>query len=173
MEVTVVGIEDKIDELLLCLDEDARHIQQSLSRLDKLRAFVVKRDDASLGKLLESIQGESDSYSANELKRQSIRKELAAALDCNLRQMTLSRIEYELSGVKKAQVAERKAKLRSLTDELKKAHLGTMLLLSDCARFNNVLLKSVFDFGRTGTVTYNSNGSTKRQTDTAFVNLQF
>ena len=74
---------------------------------------------------------------------------------------------------RKAQVAEKKAKLRSLTNELKEEHLSTAMLLSDCARFNSLLLKSVFDLGKTETVTYNSNGSTKRQTDTAFVNLQF
>jgi len=45
------------------------------------------------------------------------------------------------------------------------------LLLSECARFNNLLLKSIFDLGKTGAVYYNSNGATKQQTDMAFVNL--
>ena len=166
------GDPDKIDGLLVVLDKDIEHIQASLSQLSELRSLVIKRDDASLAKLLESIQAESDSYAANELKRQSIRKELATAFGCNLKQMTLSRLEATLSEEKKAQVAWRKDKLRSLIEELEKEHLSVALFLSECARFNNLLLKSIFDLGRTGMVYYDSDGSTRQQTDTAFVNLQ-
>ena len=142
---------DKVDELLAVLDKDIEHIQRSLSRLNELRRLVIKRDDTALGKLLESIQAESDSYRSHELKRQSARKELAIAFGCSLKQMTLSRLEGVLSG----------------------EHLGTALLLSECARFNNVLLKTILDLGKTETVHYNCNGATSRQTETAFVNLQF
>lgn len=164
---------DKVDELLVVLDEDIRNTQQSLSRLNELRSLVVKRDDASLAKLLENIRNESDSYAANELKRHSIRKELAVALNCNLEQVTLSRLEALLPAEKRVQVAKSKVQLRSLTKELKKEYLSTALLLAECARFNNLLLRSIFDLGKTGTITYGCDGHTKRQDEMAFVNLQF
>jgi sugar-specific transcriptional regulator TrmB len=171
------GLQEKVsngvDELLAVLDKDVQHIQESLSRLNELRSLVVKHDNTALGKLLESIQAESDSYKCNELKRQSIRRELATAFGCSLEQMTLSVLEAELTGEKKAQVAKRKAMLKLLTGQLKKEYLSTSLLLSDCVRFNNVLLKSIFELGKTGTITYDSNGFTKRQTDSEFVNLRF
>ncbi len=173
MKAAAIVVEDKVDELLIVLDKDIQHMRESLSRLDEMRSLVVKRDEAALSKLLESIQAESDSYRSHELKRQSIRKELAAALDCSFEQMTLSRLEATLVGEKKAQVTERKVKLRTLTEELKKEHLSTAMLLSDCARFNSVLLRSIFDIGKTGMVYYSSDGAAKRQSDTAFVNLQF
>jgi len=173
MKATAIAIEDKVDELLVFLDRDIQHIQESLLKLNELRRLVIKRDDAALGKLLESIQAEADSYRRHELNRQSIRKELANALGCNLKQMTLSTLEASLPKGKKAQVTQRKAKLRSLIKELKKEHLSTALLLSECARFNKLLLKSIFDVGKTEVVYYDSNGATRRQTDTAFVNLQF
>jgi hypothetical protein len=173
MKATAIEIEDKVDELLAFLDEDSRHIQESLLKLNELRSLVIKRDNTALGKLLESIQTESDSYRSHELKRQSIRKDLANSLGCNLEQMTLSRLEANLPKEKKDQVTLRKTKLKSLINELKKEHLSTTLLLSECARFNNMLLKSIFDLGKTDVVYYDSNGATKRQTDTAFVNLQF
>jgi len=173
MKATVVEIQDKVDELLVILDKDIQHIQESLSRLNELRSLVIKRDDADLGRLLERIQYESDSYRSHELKRQSIRKELATALDCDLKQMTLTKLEEVLPEEKKAQVTERKGKLRLLTGELKKEYLSTTMLLSDCARFNSLLLKSIFDLGKTGMVYYNSNGAAKRQIDAAFVNLEF
>ena len=173
MKEAVIEIEDKIDELLTCLDKDIQHIQECSLRLNELRSLVVKRNDTSLGKLLETIRIASDSYRSCESQRQSIRKELATAFGCDPEQMTLSRLEAALPKEKKAQVAGRKAKLRVLTEELKKEHLSTALLLSDCARFNSLLLKSIFDLGGTGVAYYNSNGATKRQTDTAFVNLRF
>jgi hypothetical protein len=173
MKATAIEIEDKVDELLAVLDKDSRHIQESLLKLNELRSLVIKRDDAALGKLLESIQTEPDSYRSHELKRQSIRQDLANALGCNLEQMTLSALEASVAKEKKAQVTRRKAELESLIKELKKEHLSTALLLSECTRFNNLLLKSIFDLGKNDVVYYNSNGATRRQTDMAFVNLQF
>lgn len=194
MKTTAIEIEDKVDpvrdprledsglqekvsnwvnELLAVLDRDIQHLQESLSRLNELRSLIVKHDNTALGKLLENIQAESDSYKCNELKRQSIRSKLAAAFGCNLEQVTLSALEAELTGEKKAQVAQRKATLKLLTGQLKKEHLSTSLLLSDCVRFNNVLLKSIFELGKSGTITYDSNGFTKRQTDSGLVNLRF
>ena len=173
MKKGTIEIENKVDQLLVVLDRDIRHMQESLSRLDELRGLVVKRDDASLGKLLESIQSESNSYKNNELKRQLLREELAIALDCSLGQMTLSRLEAELSEGKKTEVAERKTKLQTLAKKLKKEHLSTVMLLSDCARFSSLLLKSIFELGGTGVMTYSPRGFAERQTNTAFVNLQF
>lgn len=173
MTATAIEIGHKIDELLLCLDKDIEHVRESLSLLNELRRLVIKRDDASLGKLLESIQTESDAYKSQELKRQTIRRELALALGCGPEQVTLSTLESVLAEEEKAQVAQRKAELKALIKELRKEHLSTALLLSECARFNRLLLKSILNFGKTGTVYYDSNGSTKQQGDTAFVNLQF
>ncbi|MHC4544309.1 MAG: hypothetical protein ACYSYL_07245 [Planctomycetota bacterium] len=173
MKATAISIEDKVDELLVILDEDIRNIQRSLSRLNELRSLVIKRDDVALGKLLELIQGESEGYRNHELKRQSIRKELASTLGFGLAQMTLSTLEACLSKEKKEQVSKRKMKLKSMIKELRKEHLSTALLLSECARFNRMLLKGVFNLGNTRTVYYGSNGATKQQSDMAFVNLQF
>lgn len=173
MKTTAVGIEDKVDKLLVCLDKDIQHIEQNLSQLNELRGLVIKRDDVALGKLLEGIQARADSYKNHELYRQSIRKELASAFGCNPEQMTLSVLEATLPKAKRIQITQMKAKLRSLIEGFKKEHLSTALLLSECARFNNLLLKSIFDIGKTETVYYNSNGATRRQSDMTFVNLQF
>jgi len=173
MKTAVVEIEQKVDELLACLEIDIRHIEESLIRLNELRSFVIKRDDTALGRLLESIRSGSEDYRNNEARRQSIRKELADALDCEQKQMTLSVLESHLHGPKSRLVHQAKNKLKSLTLELRKEHLSTALLLAECARFNNTLLRSVFEIGKTGVVCYNSNGSTKRQIDTALVDMKF
>ena len=173
MKIAEFEIEDKVDELLAVLDKDIEHIQQNISYLNELRSLVIKRDGVALSKLLERIQSETNSYKDHQLKRRSIRKKLASIFDCDFEQMTLSKLETNLPEEKKAQVTIRKTKLKTLVKELKKEHISTALLLSECARFNNLLLKSIFRLGESGTVTYNSSGTTKRQNDTAFVNLRF
>jgi hypothetical protein len=172
MKASAVEIEGKVDQLLVCLDKDTQHIQESLLQLDEMRKLVIKRDEAALGKLLESIQADADCYRQHELNRKSIRKELADCLGCGLEQMTLSALQASLPEEKKDQVAQMKTRLRSLCAELKKEYLSTVLLLSECARFNNLLLKSIFDLGKADSIQYNPNGAAKRQIETAFVNLQ-
>ncbi len=173
MNNAAIEIEDAVDKLLAVLDEDIRHIRESLSTLDDLRHSVIKRDDVSLRKLLEGARSESSGYRNNEAKRRLLREELAIVLDCAPGQMTLSRLETELSGEKKAHVAERKITLRTLIGKLRTEHVSTMMLLSDCARFNGMLLKSVLQLGGTGEITYSPQGSVQRRIDTVFVDSQF
>ena len=172
MNAAVVSIEDKIDRLLVCLDRDVQHMQESLQQLNEMRRLVIKRDEAALGKLLEGIQTGAGCYRDHELNRKSIRKELADSLGCDFEQMTLSALQECLPETKKDQVTQMKTKLISLSSELKKEYLSTALLLSECARFNNLLLKGIFNLGKTESVHYKSNGETRRQIDMAFVNLQ-
>ena len=172
MKDTSAPIEDKVDRLLVCLYRDVEHMQESLQHLDEMRRLVIKRDEAALGKLLENIQDASDGYRNHELTRKSLRKELAESLGCDIEQMNLSALESCLPEAEKNRITEIKAKLRSLSAELKKEYLSTALLLSECARFNNMLLKGILGLGKTESVHYKSNGQTRRHIDTAFVNLQ-
>ena len=173
MESVIPGIEMKVDGLLAVLDEDIRHVRQSLSRFDELRSLVVKRDQAALGKLLDRIREESHEYSTNESKRESMRRGFAAALECEVSDMTLSRLELVLDDAKRIEVAQRKAELRSLTEELKTEYMRTAMLLSDCARFNRSLLRGILELGNTGAATYGSDGATRVQGDSVFVSLEF
>lgn len=165
-------IEEKVDELLACLDIDARQMQESLSHLNELRSLVIKRDETALGRLLESIRAGSGSYADHELDRQSKRKELANMLDCKLEQITLSELALRVPQGTRERVSAMQTKLGSLAEELRKEHVSTSILLCECARFNSLLLRSVFDIGHTGAVYYNSNGATKRHVDTTLMNFE-
>ena len=173
MSYSKIEIENAVDKMLTVLDEDIRHIRKSLATLDNLRQSVIKQDEASLRKLLEDAQSDSGSCKNRETRRRMLREELAIAMDCPPGQMTLSRLETELSGTRRAHVADRKLTLRNLIEKLRTEHAATMMLLSDCARFNGMLLKSVLQLGQTGEITYSSQGSVQRQINTAFVDSQF
>jgi len=173
MEATTSVAQEKVDELLVVLDSDIRHIRECLASLNELRSSVVKRDDAALARLLDRIRIESDGYRANELKRQSIRKELAPILGCSVEQMTLSRLETVLPKETGAQISRIRAELKPLVNEFKKEHLSTMLLLSECARFNGLLLASILDLGKTEMLVYSPKGAASQQADNVFVNFRF
>jgi hypothetical protein len=162
-------VSNRVNELLTVLDRDILYIQDSLSALNELRSLVIKRDDAALSELLQKIQSKKDNYAANDSQRRSIQKDLAEAFSCSVEQMTLSALEFTLQGEQKAQVAKIKAKLKDLIKELKKEHLSTTLLLSDCIRFNNLFLKAIFDFGKNKKIMYGPSGQTKRQIDTTLI----
>ena len=172
MNATSISIEDKVDYLSSVLDRDIEHIQASLLRLNELRGFVIKRDDVALTRLLGDIKADLDSYAANESERFSIQKELAGVLGCEPEQVTLSRLESILPKEKAIGLKERKEKLRSLAKELKKEYSSTAILLSDCMRFNKLLLRSIFKIGKTEAVVYSADGRAKQQAETAFVNVQ-
>ena len=173
MKIAEAEIKDKVDELLAVLDKDIEHMQQDVSYLNELRGLVIKRDGTALSKLLEHIQSETNSYKDHQLKRRSIRRELAGIFDCDFEQMTLSNLEARLPEDERTQVIIRKTKLKELVKELKKEHISTALLLSECARFNSLLIKSILGLGESKTVTYTSSGVTKRQSETKFVSLRF
>jgi hypothetical protein len=172
MKTRETVIQNKIDELLAVLDKDIDQLSESLSRLNELRTATIKRNDSLLGKLLEDVQTKSESYKNQTSKRQKLIRDLASALGCHFEELTLSKLEGFLRGEQKDLLTERKDKLRSVTKKLKNEHTATMRLLFECARFNRLLLKGIFNNDMTGTVTYDSGGSSEFRSDMAFVNLK-
>lgn len=172
MKTITIEIEEKVDALLTCLDKDIQLLQEGLSRLDELRRLVIKRDDAALGKLLEQIQGEVNQYRRHEQNRQSTRLELATVLGHEPNQTTLTALQTIVPKERKEKITEKKEKIRSLVETFRKEHLKTVILLSECSRFNNMLLKSLFNLSKVENFSYSSNGSAKRQTDVALFNIQ-
>ena len=172
-EISEREIEDCVDQLLVVLDKDMEYLEDNISRLNELRSLVVKQDCDALNQLLRNIQSETKTYHQNELKRQILRKKLAAVFNCSPEKITLTRLETSLTNSKSTEVTKRKTRLQELTRLLKKEYAGTQFLLVDCTRFNRLLLKSIFDAGQSENIMYKPTGTTERQTDTVFMNLQF
>jgi len=160
-----------VDELLAVLDEDVRLLEKTLIPLDELRGFVIKRDESSLRTLLEKIETERNAYGANEQKRRQIRQELARLLGCPAEAMNLSKLERDAPAEKQTAVSERKTKLKGLTEKLRTEHFSTVMLLSECARLNRLLLRSVFGFSGRGVI-YGADGNTKWNADRSIVSAK-
>ncbi|MCE5339752.1 MAG: hypothetical protein LLF92_01315 [Planctomycetaceae bacterium] len=172
MKTSTLEFEDKVRQLLTILDTDIENIQQNMNMLNDLRGFVIKRDDKSLEQMLESLHLQPNRFKDNELQRTRLREELAHAIGSEPAKVNLSAIESVLTGDMRRQVREKKFKLKLLTAMLRKEHTSTAKLLSDCARFNSMLLKCILETGRAKTITYNPQGLSERQSSSAIMNME-
>lgn len=173
MRSMATNVELQINELLGVLDGDIQYLNANLALLDELRSLVVKRDEAQLCRLLEKVQKQPESNHNIESKRTSIRIKLAETLGWDLTNVTLSKLETVAGSSQRPLLSEKKKALRSLTARLRKEYFRTTLLLSDCARFNRLLLSSIMESGGGGEVVYTSHGTKKQQSQTAFMDMQF
>ncbi len=170
-ELTAV-LSHEVEDLLDVLERDAAHIEKTLSYLNGLRCFVIKRDEQNLSRLLEEIRNETQEYSANERRRRMIRKRLADLLGCKPQELTLSALRLRLDGPAKSNVTAKQERLRVLAQQLQREYIATAALLRDCARINSRLLKVVFERSRTGLVCYDSQGAAAGESDAAFMSMR-
>jgi hypothetical protein len=164
--------ERKVTALLEVLDADIRHVETVLSRLDALRALLIKRDDGGLECLLEDIRRQGEARLAHERQRQALRGELAAELGCRGEELTLSALQARLTGPSRTALAARQARLKTLVQQLQREHTLTMVLIADCARFNRSLLRAFFGLVGRGNTTYRASGVAQPPSGAALMNLQ-
>ena len=172
MNEQTVELSHKAEDLLGVLERDIEHIEWTALHLNELRSFVIKRDEQRLGRLLEDIRIEAQEYSANEQRRCLIRQEMAGLLGFKPEELTLSVLRTRIAGPAKAAITESQQKLKALVERLQREYVSTVALLSDCARINLLLLKTVFERSRTGLVCYDSGGLTERRGDAAFMSMR-
>ena len=172
MREIAIDIEDKINELMMVLDIDIAHLQESLLRLSDLRMMVIKRDNDKLRKLLMTIEASTNSHKENEQRRQQICQYLAEAVGIEKKYAALADIEAMIDGPMKLEFNRRRLKLKALAFEVKKDHLSASMLLVDCARVNRMLLDNIFGGGKGREISYSANGSAKRENNINFMSVE-
>lgn len=172
MKEMAVDIENKINELMIVLDIDIAHLQESLLRLNDLRMLVVKRDNDKLGELLMTIEASTNSHKENEQRRQQICQYIADVAGIQSKYATLADIEEMVDGPTKLEFSRKRAKLKVLASEIKNDHQSASMLLTDCARINRMLLDNVFGGGKSREISYSANGSAKRENNINFMSVK-
>lgn len=167
-------MEQTVTELLHILERDVQYMQTTLTWLAQLREFVIGHEDTALQRLLEQIQSEAAAYRDNESRRRELRHALASTLQSPPEKVTLSRLEGVLSGQLRSQVSQIRGQLQSAARALQSDHAATMLFLSDCARFNRLLLRTVLGGADHETTTYTPRGTNQGGArSTSLVDMQF
>jgi hypothetical protein len=166
------GIEELIEELLALLDADAVRLESALSHLNNLRAGVIKRNEAAMEQLLETIKAQQDDRDAIESKRHALRQIAAAVFGCTAEEVNLSLIMKHLTPALRQQVSQRQQTLAWLVEKLKTEYTATAVLLNECSRFNRMVLDSIVDGRCRGVATYNAIGQMKRPSGSGFIAMQ-
>jgi flagellar biosynthesis/type III secretory pathway chaperone len=161
MRATENDFDGLVNELVDVLDENICQVKLTLLRLDELRKAVIKRDEAGLRALLETIKDEGPEYRRVELRRENIRARLANFLGYVSSELNLSRLCTNVSEDKRKLILNRQKELGGLVERLRNEHISTRILLAECRRFNNVLLRGIFGQSE-GSVTYDRRGGTSR-----------
>jgi hypothetical protein len=171
MKTLSLEFDNLINPLIDVLKGDMEHIASSLEVLDQLRGMIIKRDDKSLNLLLEKARIKTQKYATVENRREQIRKELARLWGCETSEMTLTKLTQILPPDRGDQVRETRDELEGLLTRFKAEHLSTFMLLSECSRFNGIMLSALLN-GRRDESTYNSHGSMNQESKRNIMNLQ-
>jgi hypothetical protein len=78
-----------------------------------------------------------------------------------------------LSQEMRQEVAQRKTILERLVAKLRTEYMATAMMLSECSRFNRMLIDSIIGSRHSVTTTYNANGQTQRHDVSGFIVAQF
>jgi flagellar biosynthesis/type III secretory pathway chaperone len=159
-----------VDELLGVLDDQVEQIKVSMDYLDRLRAAVIKRQEDELKGLLETVTDESG-RKAVESKRTAICNKLALVLGCSVSQINLSKLRANLPDERSAVVAKKQQEVIEYVEKLNREVTSTGLLLKECSRLNNSLLRKLFGNG-SETVTYNVRGKARWEAQRGVVSMR-
>ncbi|MCF7972293.1 MAG: hypothetical protein K9N55_00600 [Phycisphaerae bacterium] len=166
-------IERWVLDLLIVLKQESEAMTQVETWLSQLRESVIQRNESCLDGLLKEIQARRGLMPELEARRQGIRLALTTVLDLPFEQVTLTKLESLLTGELQHQVSCMKTQLQSQTRMLRAQHQGAVMFLMDCARFNRLLLNSVFDKSHQSMTTYTHRGNPEHTRSSALVNMQF
>jgi hypothetical protein len=165
-------IEKDIAEMLEILDADIINTESDINTLNELRGYLVSRDEKNMLRLLNEVRSIIQNRQDNQTKRFNVRRKLAQSLGCAVEKLTLSKLCDYIEEPFKAAVAKRKNVLVQIVERFKTEYEVTVFLLSDCARFNSLLLRSLIGLGTTESITYKP-GKVNRVDSAAFINMQY
>ncbi|MCK4277158.1 MAG: hypothetical protein KAX78_11620 [Phycisphaerae bacterium] len=160
-----------IGRLAAALDEEIALLELRGSQLVALSEAILQRDEAGLQGLFEEMEQTQQTQAETDNKLLGLRKALGDILVCPLERVTLTWVVGQLSGEGRSQIESRLAKIVGLIDEVRKQHLETVMLLSECARINRMLLTTLFPGSET-IKTYGQGGQTTWRPDTGLVDAE-
>ena len=159
------------DDLIVFLDDQIADIEQTLHRLDRLRAAVVRRDEGSLEELMVEVRDEGLRKKKTDFRMQQLQIKLSSVLRCSPEEVNMTRLCEQLTGQDRQIVQEKQATLQQLTRNLSNERQGTELLLRECARFTRLLLSSMVGV-KNQTRTYTAQGQEQWNVHCGLMNIK-
>ncbi len=164
-------MQQALDEVNAYLDAQTDYVRQALERLDTLRAAVIRRDENALEELSGQVQHESVRKTQQEQSLQILRQKLAAVLHCKAEAVCLSRFSEYLPSEERQAMSSRQKALQELVRRLNNELCATDSLLRECARFNRLLLNSLFGNSEQS-ATYDARGVNRWSVQGSLMNMR-
>ena len=159
------------DDVIVFLDDQIADIEQTLHRLDRLRAAVVRRDEGALEELMAEVQDEGQRKKQNDFRMRQLQAKLSSVLACSPDQVNLTRLCEQLTGADRRIIQEKQSTLQQLTRKLSNERRGTESLLRECARFTRLLLSSMVG-AKNQTRTYTAQGQEQWNVHCGLMNVK-
>jgi hypothetical protein len=157
--------------LLAALDKDINHIRTSLDILERMRTYLIKRDEAGLTELLAEVRTINFHYYDHDTQRQRLRESLAQLLGRPTETVTLSQLENDLPVTWRQPLREKKLLMQGLVGQLQRQWQITGALLNDCARLNHHLFQSIFQPPAERVMTYGPGATRQPHTSGNIMNM--
>jgi flagellar biosynthesis/type III secretory pathway chaperone len=164
-------IAERAGALAELLDEEIALLDLRRSQLSSLCAAIIDRDEDAVERLLDQIERAQELQSATDQKLDSLRRELAARLACEGERMKLSALIASIDEPQRGQLAARRQRIIELAERLQLEHMRTVVLLTECARINRLLLEGLLP-GSEGVTTYRADGADAWQADAGLVDTE-
>lgn len=150
--------DDLLETLRGLLDEEIALLDLRRSQLSSLCGAIVDRDEDAVERLLEQIEQAQQLQTTTDGKLRDVRGRLADVLGWESGEVRLSALILHLPAERQPDLIERRERIIRRAEALQLEHLRTVVLLSECARINRLLLASLCPETE-GVTTYSAAGA--------------
>jgi len=147
-----------IEELLGCLDDQARLLELKVDQLDKLYAAMIDRDETAIENVLEEMERTQQRQELADAVLARLREALAEQFQVPQDRLRLSQLINMIPPRQAQVVRQRRARIVDLAEQLRRRHLLTVTLLNECSQINRMLLEALVPSGGS-VVTYGADGA--------------
>ena len=158
-------------ELEGLLDEQAALLTLRHSQLGSLCSAIIDRDESAVERILEQIEQAQQLQAIGDQKVAALRDELAARLAVEARTLRLSGLIERLPPPCRQGVLAKRRRVLELAERFRVQHMRTVMLLSECARINRMLLEGLFPRCQAVT-TYSPGGCQTWQAEAGLVDTE-
>ena len=160
-----------IGRLESALDEEIRLLEARLGELEGLSKALVERDDESIEAFLERMERTEKAQAAADRELTGVRQIVANVVGRDAAELKLTRLVAELPRDQAPGVERRRKRIIELAGAVRRRHIETVMLLTECARITAMLLDRILPAGE-AVVTYDADGSDLWRSSTGLLDAE-
>jgi hypothetical protein len=162
---------DQVRGLEGLLDEEAALLVLRHSQLGSLCAAIIERDESAVERILDQIEQAQQLQTIGDQKVAALRTELAGRLGVDAGALRLSGLIDLLPPRCQAGLRAKRTRVLELAERFGVQHMRTVMLLSECARINRMLLEGLFPRCQAVT-TYGAGGRANWRAEAGLVDME-